>query len=82
MNLTAKILTSIGATECSTFREFCRELGSEKPDNKTDWHILFKTLEALEASGLVEVERTGNAIDTLILTDLGSERAREALQER
>ncbi len=79
MNLTAKILTSIGSTEASTFREFCRELGDDKPDDRTDWHILFKTLESLEECGLVEIERSGRDIDTLILTDLGAERARENL---
>lgn len=82
MELAAKILISIGSSEPSDFNEFCRELGDDKPDNKTDWAILFKTLEFLEASGLVEVERSGTQIDTLVLTDLGAERAREVLRAR
>lgn len=82
MNLTTRILTAISSTEPSSFREFLRGLGDEAPEKgaKQDWYILFKTLESLEETGLVEIERTGSAIDTLILTDLGAERAREALR--
>ena len=82
MNLTSKILTAISATEPSTFGELCQGLGSDKPDCKEDWYILFKTLESFEERGLVEIERMGDKIDTLILTSLGAERAREALRER
>lgn len=84
MNATSKILTAISATEPCSFREFLRGLGDDAPEkgDKQDWYILFKTLESLEESGLVEIERTDNAIDSLILTPLGAERAREALRER
>lgn len=80
MNLTAKILTAIPSTENASFNEFCQGLGDDKPEDRVDWRILFQTLESLEASGLVEIDRHGDKIDSLILTELGAERAREALR--
>ena len=84
MNQTTRILTSISSVEPDSFNEFLRALGDEAPERgaKQDWYILFKTLESLEESGLVEIERSGKSIDTLILTPLGAERVRESLRER
>lgn len=84
MNLTGRILTAISATEPCSFNEVLRGLGDDAPEKgaKQDWYILFKTLESFEESGLVEIERSGDRIDSLQLTSLGAERAREALQER
>lgn len=82
MNFSARILTAIPSTEGASFGEFCRDLGDDKPDDKVEWHILFQTLESFEASGLIEISRISDRIDSLILTDLGAERAREALRER
>lgn len=72
------ILRAISSTEPVMFGEFCGALGSDKPDNREDWRTLFLQLERLEAEGLVDVERMGGKIETLILTDAGSDKVREA----
>lgn len=72
------ILRAISSHELSSFGEFCGALGSEKPTNNDEWRVLFLQLERLEADGLVEIERLGNKIDTLILTIDGADRVREA----
>ena len=81
MNDTTRILCAIGSTEPSTFNEFLEGLNGDKPDNRDEWRVLFLTLEALEAQELVTIERVRGRIDTLILTDLGAERAREAQEQ-
>lgn len=80
MNETARILCAISSTEPSTFNEFLNDLG-DKPEDRAEWRALFLTLESLEEQELVTIQRTRGKIDTLILTDLGAERAREAQRE-
>jgi hypothetical protein len=83
MNLTTRILTAISSTEPTTFGELCRGLGSDKPESRDEWRQFFLTLDSFEESKLVEIERDRNdRIETLILTDVGAERAREALKAR
>ena len=82
MNYTGRVLTAISAMEPCSFNEFLRGLDGEKPENRDEWRVLFQTLEMFEASGLVEIERTNDRIDTLILTPLGAERARETLRDK
>jgi hypothetical protein len=79
VNETARILSAIGFTEPSTFNEFLNELGDDRPE----WRQLFLTLDMLEEQELVTIDRfNGNGkIDTMQLTSLGAERAREAQQE-
>lgn len=79
MNETTRILCAISSTEPCTFGEFLNELGDDRPE----WRQLFSTLESLEAQELVTIERFGGngRIDTMQLTDLGAERAREAQRE-
>lgn len=75
MTETARILCAIGYTEPSTFNEFLRELGDDRPE----YRVLFPMLKTLEKQELVIIERFhGGRIETLQLTDLGAERAREA----
>ncbi len=81
MNETARILCAISSTEPCTFYEFLRGLRSSKPETGSEYRQLFLTLESLEEQEFVTIERTKGRIDTLMLTDLGAERAREAQQE-
>ena len=72
------VLRAIPSTEPADFGEFCYALGSEKPDNSTEWALLFRQIEKVEADGLVEVERTHGKIDTLILTEEGTARVKQS----
>jgi hypothetical protein len=73
------ILLATGATEPSTFNEFCRGLRDcpERGDRE-GWADLFKTIGSAERLGLVEVERLNGKIETLILTEAGAAKARAA----
>ena len=79
----AKLLTLIPSTEPATWREFCVDLQDDRPDkgDKAGWRELFENLEFLEKSDLVTIERRNGVIEQMILTDLGAERAREALRK-
>ncbi len=85
MNLTTRILVNVGSTEPTTMHELFNLMRDDLPgkgDNK-GWAEFFGIIRALETSELIEVERDrDNRISTLILTDLGAERAREAQRER
>jgi hypothetical protein len=71
------IMAAIGLTEPSTFNEFCRALRDcPRKGDKDAWRELFATLEWLEHQGLVEIERNGRSIESLILTDSGASRIR------
>lgn len=74
------VLNAVSSTEASTFSEFCRGLGGDCPErgDKEAWADLFDTVNAAETLNLVEVERSNGRIETLILTDTGAERVREA----
>jgi hypothetical protein len=84
MNLTARILTSIGSEEPSSFNEVLRSLGDDAPEkgDKAAWREFFQTINALEQSELVTVERRDGRFEAAQLTDLGAERAREIFRER
>ena len=78
MNDTARILCAISATEPCTFGEFLDGLGDDRPE----WRQLFLTIDALEEQELITVDRQmNNRINALQLTELGAERAREAMKE-
>lgn len=79
MNETTRILCAISSTEPSTFGEFLDGLKGDLPGSSSDWRQLFQTLEALEEQELVIIERLNGRIDTLMLTELGAERAREVI---
>lgn len=68
------ILKAIPSTEPATFRELCSALGSDKPEkgDKRAWWELFSSIEKLEKQELIEVDRNGTSIDTLILTEAGA----------
>lgn len=72
------ILKAIPSTKEASFNEFVNGLGSDKPTDRDEWRVLFLQLERLEADGLVEIERLGDRIDTLILTTEGADKVREA----
>jgi hypothetical protein len=78
------ILSAIGSTEESDFNEFCRGLGSDCPESgdREGWREVFNHLRTLERSGFIEVSRTGNKIDSLILTEAGANRIREKLDSK
>lgn len=80
MNQTSRVLTSIALTEPTSFGELLNALGDDKPEGKTEWREFFETLEFLERGELIEIERNNGRVETLILTNLGAERAREALK--
>jgi len=82
--VTKDILINIPSLEPASLNEVLRGLGDDAPTRgeRHEWYIFFKQIESLEELGLVEVTRLGNRIDTLQLTEIGSERAREALKER
>jgi hypothetical protein len=84
MNETTRILINISSQEPSTLNEVLRGLGDDAPERgqRHEWHIFFRQLESLEELGLVEITRLNGRVDTLQLTEIGAERAREALQER
>jgi DNA-binding MarR family transcriptional regulator len=58
-------------------------MGADAPerDDKAAWRELFQALESLEKMELVTIERANGRIDTLMLTSVGAELAREALKE-
>ena len=72
------ILEAVPSTECASFSEFCRALGSDCPERgeRDDWAELFDCIKAAENLDLVEVERVNGKIDTLILTEAGVARVR------
>jgi hypothetical protein len=78
-----EILSAIGSTEPSTFGEFCSALKDcpEKGDREA-WAEIFGLLKEAEELGLVEVERTGKLIDSLVLTDVGADRVRAKFDGR
>jgi DNA-binding transcriptional ArsR family regulator len=76
------ILSAIGSTEPSDFNEFCRGLGADCPDDREGWREVFNHLRILEQHGFIEVSRTGNKIDSMILTKAGANRIREKLDSR
>ena len=84
MNETTRILINISSEEPSSLNEVLRGLGDDAPErgDKGAWYVFFRQIESLEELGLVEVTRLNGRIETLVLTSLGSERAREALRER
>jgi len=57
---------------------FLRAMGDSRPPMGQ----LFITINTLEAQGLITVYRIKGVINTLSLTELGAERAREAQQEQ
>lgn len=74
-----EILAAIPSTEPATFGEFLSTLPDcpEKGD-RAGWRDLFSQLRTLENAGLVEVERTGGSIESLLLTEDGAARVRSA----
>lgn len=72
------LLAAIPSTEPCAFSEFVGALGDDRPDDKRGWWELFRDLEDLEDSGLAEIDRGGSHINSLVLTELGAARARQA----
>jgi hypothetical protein len=68
-----EILASIPSTEPATFGEFLDGLPDtpEKGDRGA-WSVLFAQLRRLEIDGLIEVERSGSSIESLMLTGEGA----------
>jgi hypothetical protein len=75
----ALILAAIPATEPASFGEFLRALGDEAPErgDKAGFRDLFIDLERLEMQGLIEIDRTEDGINELILTESGAAQVRE-----
>jgi hypothetical protein len=79
-----QILSAIGSTEPSDFNEFCRGLAADCPESgdREGWREVFSHLRILEQHGFVTVSRTGNKIDSMILTSAGANRIREKLDNK
>lgn len=75
---TDDVLEAIPSTESASFNEFCGAL-SDCPErgDREGWADLFQELDALEALGLVFVDRLKGRIDTLQLTEAGAAAVRE-----
>lgn len=80
MNPTTRILTAISSTEPSSFSEILSGLNGDRPQEKSEFRTFFETIRALESAELIEVDWTGDRLNSAILTPLGAERAREALK--
>jgi len=80
LNETARILCAIGYTSPTRFNDLLTKLG-QGTVHDIEWRELFEMLETLEKQELITIERYHGRgrINTLQLTDLGAERAREAL---
>lgn len=74
-----EILAAIPSTEAASFSEFLSAL-PDVPDkgDRAEWSALFSQLRTLENAGMVEVERTDGAIESLMLTEDGAERVRRS----
>ena len=72
-----EILTAIPSTEPCTFTEFLNGL-PDVPErgHSSEWAELFDQLRAAENAGLIEIERTGKNIESLMLTAEGAEAVR------
>lgn len=84
MNETTRILVNISSTEPCVLSEVLTGLGDHAPrrGHNEEWRVFFLQLESLEAMGLVKIERLNGRIQSLMLTSIGAERAREALRGR
>ena len=69
-----EILAAIPSTEPATFSEFLNAL-PDVPErgHSSEWAELFDQLRWAENAGLVEIERTGRSVDSLMLTAEGVE---------
>ncbi len=78
------ILAAIGSTETSDFNDFCSGLGADRPDagDRAGWREVFTLLGDCEREGLVEVERVGGKVETLILTEAGAAKVRAKLDAK
>jgi DNA-binding transcriptional ArsR family regulator len=78
------ILSAIGSTEETTFSEFCSALGGDCPESggREGWREVFNHLRILERHGFVEISRSGNKIDSMVLTEAGANRIREKLDNQ
>lgn len=78
------VLAACSSSEPSTFSELCAGLGDSCPDkgDKSAWRDLFQTLDNCERDGLVDIDRVGGKLESVILTDAGADRVREKLDRR
>ncbi len=81
---TDDILAAVSSTECVDFGEFCGGPGADRPEagDRAGWRDVFTLLGDCEREGLVEVERVGGKIETLILTPAGAAKVRAKLDAR
>jgi hypothetical protein len=73
------ILGSAGSTEPSDFGELLRGMGDEAPErgDREGWRSFFDSLGMLENLGLVDVDRIGGKVNSVMLTPKGADKARE-----
>lgn len=76
-----ELLAAISSTEPCTFSEFLAGL-PDVPErgHSSEWAELFDQLRWAENAGLVEIERTGKSIESLLLTAEGVEAVRRTKQ--
>lgn len=80
MNETARILCAIGTTEDTTLSDLLVKAGVTLLPTNAEVSALVRTLETLEESLLVRLARFRGEIQSVRLTELGAERAREAME--
>ena len=79
-NENRKVLKAIGSTEETTFKEFCRALADDCPQNTKEWAEMFKRIRMLEEGGMLKVFRTsGGSTDGFILTEQGANLIRDEM---
>lgn len=77
------ILSAIASTEETSFNEFCSAYpDTPEPGNKAEWRALFDSLRDLERRCYIEVTRTNNKIDGMVLTEAGANLIRERLDAK
>lgn len=77
------ILSAIASTEETTFNEFCSAYpDTPEPGNKPEWRALFDALRDLERRSYIEITRTNNKIDGMILTESGANLIRSRLDAK
>lgn len=70
-------LSIIGSTEETTFNELCAGLGDDRPQERSEWRLLFLRIERYEADGYLEVSRLNGRIEGMMLTEQGAALIRE-----
>lgn len=81
-DLELKLLSVIGFTEPSTFKELCSALEDDCPQERGEWAQLFERIRVLERRGDLLVDRAKGRVEALQLTEQGASRIRDLNDSR